>query len=112
MSTRAPKEVPMEDTIIIRHSTDQDGPAIARLAALDSRPAPSGPALLALVDGELRAALVLGDGEVVADPFKPTAWLARLLRLRVAGERPGAVQRSRGRGARWRLGLRTGEARA
>jgi hypothetical protein len=36
--------------------------------------------LLAEVGGEVRAALSLSDGVVVADPFHPTAALAVLLR--------------------------------
>jgi hypothetical protein len=36
--------------------------------------------LLAEVGGEVRAALSLQDGAVVADPFHPTAPLAELLR--------------------------------
>jgi hypothetical protein len=79
----------MEETILIRHATERDGPAVAHLAALDSRPVPRGELLLAVIDGDLRAALALAGGEIVANPFKPTEPLAALLRLRAAQEWAG-----------------------
>ncbi len=72
----------MNDAIIIRRSTDDDRAAILALAALDSRPAPAGDALLAFAGRELRAALPLDGGTPVADPFHPTAEVVDLLRLR------------------------------
>ena len=72
----------MQEAIVIRRATERDGAAVTRLADLDSRPVPRGELLLAAVDGELRAALPLAGGELVADPFKPTEPLAALLRLR------------------------------
>jgi hypothetical protein len=71
----------MSGQITIRHSTDADQADIGRLAALDSRHAPSGDVMLAFVDDELRAAVGMGSGEAVADPFHPTADLVELLRL-------------------------------
>jgi hypothetical protein len=71
----------MTDAITITHSTESDSRHLWRLAALDDRRAPRGPALLAYVDGELRAALGLVDGQAVADPFHPTAELVEMLRL-------------------------------
>ena len=56
--------------------------ALARLAQLDSSTPPAHPVLLAEVDGQLRAALALTDGTVVADPFHPTADVIDLLRAR------------------------------
>ena len=70
--------------VTVRFATDHDGPALEHLAALDSGSAPTGAALVAEVDGVLLAALLLGDGTAVADPFKPTAELVRLLELRAA----------------------------
>ena len=108
----------MKGTIVIRRSTDQDVHAMARLAALDSRSAPAEGALLALVDGELRAALAPEGGELVADPFERTDWLGELLRLRAAQEPSQGGQNGRARGERRSLGgrqllrWRTGEARA
>ena len=59
--------------IVIRHALDEDVRTLAGLAALDSRTALAGPALLAEVDGVARAALDLHDGSVAADPFARTA---------------------------------------
>ena len=73
------------NTYAIRLATEDDAPALRRLAALDSRPALSGPALVGEIDGAPAAALSLTDGRVVADPFVPTAGLAVHLRLRAAG---------------------------
>jgi hypothetical protein len=70
----------MQEPITITHSVDQDGDAIRRLALLDDRRPPHGPALLAYVGGELRAAVGLLDGQVVADPFHLTADIVELLR--------------------------------
>ena len=68
-------------TISIRAATHGDGPALARLAALDSAPVPFGPVLLAEVDGEPRAALDMNDDRVIGDPFARTVELVDLLRL-------------------------------
>ena len=73
-----------QPTIIIRAATAADGPVLTRLAALDSAPVPFGPALIAEVDGEARAALALRDGTVVADPFARTAELIQLLKVHAA----------------------------
>jgi hypothetical protein len=71
--------------IVIRHSVAEDVRTLAGLAALDSRPELTGPALLAEVDGVARAALDLHDGSVAADPFARTTELVDLLRLRARG---------------------------
>ena len=71
------------DRITIRRATGDDGPALARLAALAGRLAPAG-ALLAEVDGDLLVALPLDGGEPIADPFRATADVAALLRVRAA----------------------------
>jgi hypothetical protein len=68
--------------VALRFAHEDEQPAISRLAALDSRRAPAGDVLLALVDGEPVAAVSLNDGAVVADPFAPTADAVALLRLR------------------------------
>ena len=68
-----------------------DTSALKRLAALDSSHVSAGPFLLAEIGGELRAALSLTDGAILADPFYPTAALVRLLVIRaqqVGGNRP------------------------
>ena len=76
----------MSEPITITHSTEADVPSVRRLAALDDRRPPNGPALLAYVDGELRAAVGLLDGQTVADPFHRTADIVELLRLQARQE--------------------------
>ena len=53
--------------------------AIERLARLDSARRPSGQVLVAAVGGEPMAALPLGGGPAIADPFQRTAALVSLL---------------------------------
>lgn len=74
--------VAAEAVVTIRPAAARDLPALARLAELDSCPVPAGLTLLAEVDGRLRAALPLGEGGPVADPFFPSASLVRLLGVR------------------------------
>ena len=85
------------DAITIRPAYADDASALWRLAVLDSASqAPPMPVLLAEVDGELRAALSLSDGSVVADPFFPTLHLLDLLRTHAAAansERPRRLGR-------------------
>jgi hypothetical protein len=76
----------MTEPITITQSSEADNQKLWRLAALDDRRAPAGPALLAYVDGELRAAVGLLDGRAVADPFHPTAELVELLRIQARQE--------------------------
>ncbi len=87
--------------ITIRMAYADDETAIVRLAALDSAPMPLMPALLAEVDGELRAALSLRDGAVIADPFHLTQDLVALLRTH-AQTRPAPKRAPR---PRYRLRL-------
>jgi hypothetical protein len=76
----------MTDAITITHSTAAESEDVWRLALLDDRRAPAGPALLAYVDGELRAAVGLVDGQAIADPFHPTAELVEMLRFQARQE--------------------------
>ena len=85
MQTSSP---PPSASITIRPAYADDDLAVRRLAILDSAEVPAEPLLLAEVDGELRAALSLADGAVIADPFAPTAELLPLLHLRAAQRRP------------------------
>jgi hypothetical protein len=68
--------------IAIRFAAPADRAEVERLAQLDSAGRVDGDALVALVDGRIRAALPLARGRVIADPFEPSAELASLLRLR------------------------------
>ena len=70
--------------LTIRLADENDRIALATLAALDSRRAPTSPVLLAEADGVVVAALSLLDGGAVADPFQPTADVVDLLRVRAA----------------------------
>jgi hypothetical protein len=82
---RAQRRVPLswpEEAITIRYAVADDALALGRLATVDSRPMPAQPILVAEVDGELRAALSMVDGAVIADPFHRTAPLAELLAAR------------------------------
>ena len=71
-------------TVVIRAARGSDGPALARLADLDSRRLPAGELLVGEQDGELVAALATGTGEHVADPFRRTAGVLDLLAVQAA----------------------------
>ncbi len=71
----------MAPEIRIRQATAQDAFAIRRLAALDDSPVLKGNVLLAEEAGELRAAISLTDGRVVANPFARTRELVDMLRM-------------------------------
>jgi hypothetical protein len=94
-------------SVTLRLATGEDDDAIARLAALYDRPLPSGPLLLADVDGELQAALTLTGAQELMEPYLPTAALVELLALRAkhlrgqmtpdeAAEADAVVRRDRG----------------
>jgi hypothetical protein len=89
--------------LTIRLAGDDDRASLATLAQLDSARPPAHPVLLAEADGSPVAALSLLDGAAVADPFRSTADVVDLLRVRAAatttdvrarrGLRLGAVAR-------------------
>jgi hypothetical protein len=83
---------PDETNVTIRVAGPADDEALARLAELDSRPAPAGYVLVAEVRGELRAAVPVTGGEPVADPFHSTAALTSLLALRARQLRGGELE--------------------
>jgi hypothetical protein len=68
--------------VIVRSSRPADESDLARLAALDSARPLRGPALIAESGSRLLAAVPLGSGRAIADPFAPTAELVELLELR------------------------------
>jgi hypothetical protein len=68
--------------VTLRPATGEDDAELARLAALYDRPLPSGPLLVAEVDGELQAALTLAGTQELMEPYLPTAALVELLALR------------------------------
>lgn len=65
--------------VTLRFGFPDDDAALSRLAALDSAAIPAHPLLVAEVDGEMRAALSLADGRLIADPLYRTVELAELL---------------------------------
>ena len=68
--------------VTIRWASDADAPALTRLAALDSKRLPSGALLVAEVNGEIWAALAPDSGSAIADPFRRSGDLVRLLTTR------------------------------
>jgi hypothetical protein len=71
----------VDGSVTLRPCRAEDRASLAQLAALDGSESPSGPILVAEIGGQLRAALSLNDGAVVADPFHPAAALETLLRV-------------------------------
>lgn len=70
--------------VTLRHAAAADRENLRRLAQLDSARTPSGPSLVAEVDGRLRAALPLDGSPAIADPFHRGLDLVELLRLRAS----------------------------
>ena len=61
---------------------------VARVAGRDTESLPAGPLLVAKVGSDVRAAISLADGTVIADPFHRTAELVEMLKIRTgAGTR-------------------------
>jgi hypothetical protein len=71
------------NTITIRGASSGDLPALERLAGRDSAVLPDDDFLIAQVGDEVWAAIGLCTGTFVADPFRPSAGVAELLRMRV-----------------------------
>jgi hypothetical protein len=84
----------MTSPLVLRPATSADTADLERLAALDSARPLDGDVLLAVAGGEVRAALSVDSGRVVADPFWPSADLVELLRA-ASGERPRRRARRR-----------------
>jgi hypothetical protein len=97
--------------LTVRYSVASDLSELARLAALDSASPPRGPALIAEADSRMLAALPLGSGRPIADPFEPTAEIVELLRLRAEQVQAGERNRWRDR-VRSLLRARPSHARA
>lgn len=79
------------ERIILRAARPGDAAALRRLAGLADRDLPAGgPVLVAEADRELLAAVSADGRTVVADPFRATADLVELLRLRAGQLRSAA----------------------
>jgi hypothetical protein len=79
--------------VTIRRAVAADARALERLAQLDCGRVPAGEVLVAEVGGELLAAVSVASGAVVADPFRRTADIVALLRVRAAQESSGDGRR-------------------
>lgn len=78
--------------IAIRIATAADGPALLRLAELDSTAPIAGEVLIACADRVPVAAYALAEGRTIADPFRPTAEIVELLEARAENlRRSGAL---------------------
>lgn len=85
---------PRSITIRLTDPTDVD--ELRRVAQRDSRTVPQGEVLIAIDQGEIRAAISLGSGEVIADPFHHTDELVRMLAMRRAQMLRAIPRRRRG----------------
>lgn len=83
MSTQDHAATPVT-RVTLRYAAAADAQRLQALAELDSAAAPSGPVLVAEVDGRLRAALPLDGTMPVADPFHRGTELLELLRMRAS----------------------------
>src|SRR3954468_13475690 len=72
------------ESFLMRRATIADAARIRELARLDDKRMPAGPFLVAVVSGEIVAAVSLSSGRVVADPFRLTGDAVAMLRLRAA----------------------------
>jgi len=92
----------------VRTATDDDAPSLLRLARLDSqgRP-PSGTIIVGEDDGVIVAAMAVEDGATIADPFRSTAPIVAMLRVRA-----DQLNDTRPRSRRTRLSLRRLRANA
>ncbi len=70
--------------VLIRAARGSDGAALGRLAGLDSARVPAGDLIVAETDGTLVAAHSPAARATIADPFRPTADVVRLLEVRGA----------------------------
>jgi hypothetical protein len=70
--------------VTLRQAGSGDAAGLRQLAELDSAPTPALPALVAEVDGRLRAALPLDGSAPIADPFHQGGQFIELLRVRAS----------------------------
>jgi hypothetical protein len=78
----ADAEAQAAGSVTIRPAQLADADAVRRVAQRDSRGVPAGDLLIAAVGTEIRAAISVQSGEVIADPFRRTEDLVRMLALR------------------------------
>ena len=78
------REIGARDSITIRVFHEEDTDKLERLADLAGTELPGGELIVAESDGELIAAISVGNGMVMSDPFHVTSDLVALLRVRAA----------------------------
>jgi len=77
----------------IRPARYADAPALARLAALDSRrPLAGGQVLVGQLGDRIVAAVSMHDGRAIADPFAPSAVVVEMLRRHASATRPAKAR--------------------
>ena len=81
-------------SVVIRWAAEADRGAVADLAALDGQRPLTGEVLIAIVGDEPWAAVAIDDGRVAADPFRPSAHAAELLRVRAGHLRSALTERA------------------
>jgi hypothetical protein len=83
--------------LTLRICNEGDYPALRRVADRDSKVVPGGRLLAAEANGEILAAISIGSGAVIADPFRRSGDAVELLRRRAAQLRrahgPGGPRR-------------------
>ena len=67
--------------LTIRRAGPEDEQTLHALAIIDSALPLTGDVVVAQHDGAVIAAISLEDGQVIADPFRPTADTVEILRL-------------------------------
>ena len=95
------------DRVAVRLAGPEDEAAMAHVAALDSSALAGGPHLIAEADGDVIAALAIRSGQAVADPFRWTADVIELMKVRAAQLRDGAADQADATGAAVVQPLRT-----
>jgi hypothetical protein len=77
---------PLADTrdVELRLCRVADDPQLEQLAALEGRPVPFGRLVVGVIRGRIVAAVPLGAGQALRDPFARTEQLMPLLELRAA----------------------------
>ena len=87
--------------ITIRAARAEDMGELARVAARDTHDLPDGRLLVAKVGSDVRAAISLDDGTIIADPFHRTVELVAMLKIRASAvrstRRPHDASRRRSR---------------
>lgn len=73
----------LDPAVVIRAARGSDGTALENLARLDSQRPLDGDVMVAEQDGRIVAAVA--GARTIADPFRPTADVVALLRLRASG---------------------------